>query len=62
MRDWILLDNESKASIFCNRNYVHDIKESHEELVLATNGGKLTTKMTANDQDIQSKFGVILKQ
>jgi hypothetical protein len=42
-----LLDNESTASIFCNRNYVQDIKESQEELILATNGGKLTTKMTA---------------
>jgi hypothetical protein len=32
--------------IFCNRNYIHDIKESHEELALSTNGGRLTTKMT----------------
>jgi hypothetical protein len=47
MRDWILLKNESTASIFYNRNYVQDIKESHEELVLATNGDKLTTKLTA---------------
>jgi hypothetical protein len=47
MRDCILLDNESTASIFCNRNYVQDITESQEELILATNGGKLTTKLTA---------------
>jgi hypothetical protein len=44
---WILLDNKSTASIFCNRNYLQDIKESHEKLVLAANGGGLTTKMTA---------------
>jgi hypothetical protein len=47
MRDWILLDNESTASIFCNTNYQQDIQESSEELVLSTNGGGLKTKLTA---------------
>ena len=47
MREWILLDNESTASIFCNKNYLLDIKEGKEKLVLWTNGGKLVTKMTA---------------
>jgi pullulanase/glycogen debranching enzyme len=47
MRDWILLDNESTASIFCNKNYLQDIQENSEELVLSTNGGGLKTKLTA---------------
>ena len=47
MRDIILLDNESTTSIFCNENYVVNIKTSNSELPLNTNGGVFRTKQVA---------------
>eukprot|EP00978_Attheya_sp_CCMP212_P012571 scaffold31431_cov54-Attheya_sp.AAC.3 len=43
LRTWILLDNESSTSIFCNKNYVKDIRESNTIMELNTNGGTLTS-------------------
>jgi hypothetical protein len=39
MIDWILLDNQSTDSVFCNQKYLHDVKESDEALILSTHGG-----------------------
>ena len=48
MRDWILLDNESTVTIFCNPNMVNDIHETSEEpLNLITNAGILQTTQKA---------------
>jgi hypothetical protein len=47
MREWILLDNQSTASIFCNSDMVENIHEVEDELTLHTNGGTLSTKMKA---------------
>eukprot|EP00978_Attheya_sp_CCMP212_P006328 scaffold14327_cov33-Attheya_sp.AAC.1 len=38
---WILLDNESSTTIFCNENYVSNIRESTTIMDLRTNGGSL---------------------
>lgn len=44
MRNWILLDNQSSVSVFCNRNLVQNIRKSNEgDMYLSTNGGVLVT-------------------
>ena len=45
MRRWILLDNESTASIFCNKELLENIREVDDDLELHTNGGMLRTNM-----------------
>jgi hypothetical protein len=51
MKDVILLDNQSSASIFCNPDFVYDVREVDEELVLLTNGGEIRTKQKATVPD-----------
>jgi len=47
MKNWILLDNESTTSIFCNRSFVTDIKQEEQPVNISTNGGGLSTNLTA---------------
>ena len=42
MYDMILLDSDSTTTIFCNKKYVSNIRNSNETLILNTNGGTLT--------------------
>ncbi len=51
MKDVILLDNQSSASIFCNQEFVQDIRETDDEMVLLTNGGEIRTKLKATVPD-----------
>jgi hypothetical protein len=47
MREWILLDNQSTASNFCNPDMVENIHEVDDELTLYTSGGTLCTNFQA---------------
>jgi hypothetical protein len=44
VRDLILLDKNTKESIFCNRKLVRDTKERVNELILSTSVGELYMK------------------
>lgn len=48
MREWILLDNQSSVTIFCNPRMVSNIREGPEVMKLFTNGGTLETNLKAD--------------
>jgi hypothetical protein len=51
LRNSVMLDNQSTADIFCNLNYLKNIKEVPETLTLHTNGGILTINTKGTDME-----------
>ena len=47
LKDRILLDNQSTADIFCNAEYLKDIREVDEVMSLKTNAGVLECNQKA---------------
>ena len=48
LRDCLLADNESTCDIFCNKNYINNIRESEYEMIINTNGGELKCNLIAD--------------
>jgi hypothetical protein len=51
MKDVTLLDNQSTARIFCNKDLAENIYKVDEPIILKTNGGDLITNMKASVKD-----------
>ncbi len=51
LREVILLDNQSTINIFCNKNFVRNIRLAPEPLTLKSNGGKLLVYLIADVND-----------
>ena len=43
MRELVLLDSNSTDTVFCNSNYVTNIRKSYKPLILLTNRGEIIT-------------------
>ena len=48
MRECLLLDNQSLVHVFCNPEYVNNIRAAERELSLQSNGGTLPISDIAN--------------
>jgi hypothetical protein len=48
LKNHLLLDNQSSVHIMCNPNFVNDIRELSQPMVLRSNGGSLLIKEVAN--------------
>ncbi len=48
LRNHLLLDNQSSVHIMCNPNFVDNVQEASQQMVLKSNGGKLPINEVAN--------------
>ena len=43
MKELVLLDSNSTDTVFCNKNYVTNIRKANKLLILKTKGGEIVT-------------------
>ena len=55
MENWLLLDNQSTADIFCNKNVLKNVHGTSDVLHLDTNGGTLKT----NKKGVLKNYGEV---
>ncbi len=48
LRNYLLLDNQSSVHIICNRDFVNNIRELSQLMILKSNGGSLPINEVAN--------------
>jgi hypothetical protein len=56
MRNLILLDSNSTDTIFCNENYVTNVRPSETTLDMLTNGGPMTTDQICDVPDLSTRW------
>lgn len=48
LKEHLLLDNQSSVHVFCNPNFVENVRTANRHMVLTSNGGQLPIKEVAN--------------
>jgi hypothetical protein len=57
MRDCILLDNQSLVHVFCNPQFVTNVREEARQLLIKSNGGKFLSPRLQTTKDFAKQFG-----
>ncbi len=58
MRNHLLLDNQSSVHVFCNPQFVTNVRSAERQLMLTSNGGNLPISEVADFNGLTKKFGI----